>query len=489
MERSELIQRIKEISISFPDMDPDVLLLIIKQTHNTFSIISDEEILKIINNIKTTRKNVKGLSTIDMIGILNTTSSKFDKSDFKEVKKLGSGTYGSVSKFKTPQSTFVAIKTIKDDGDISSDFIKEVGCLGILRMLGSKYIPEYCGFGRNEICLEFADSDLFNWWTNATKDQLAKHLPRIVDDLLKGLSDMQSVGLINGDIKPENMLVWYSGDEITKVAYTDFGLCSSYQQKGALKYTSWYRPPEYFDGYNKRFGQTITDFQTDCWALAKSILTLCMTQTEINKMAKIHDKDNDDATKKYIETREIRKAPKKFKRYLRDDQVSQLTRMISADANNRCIVSVRELKLQRKWGWIYGNKNMTTILFEWMFVVVKKFKFKRTTLLLSYDILTRYFEKYLLDKSKLQGYASASMYIASQWSGEHEDMADFVYINDKQYTRKELFDFTYDILNVLDGLVWIPGMERFEDLFLEADLKTILKENEYDLSRLYKYSF
>ena len=51
MDRSELIQRIKEIAISLPDLDDDIVLLIIKQNHNT-SDVSDNEILKIINNIK-----------------------------------------------------------------------------------------------------------------------------------------------------------------------------------------------------------------------------------------------------------------------------------------------------------------------------------------------------------------------------------------------------------------------------------------------------
>jgi len=484
MERQELIQRIKEISISFSDMDPDIILLIVKQSHNTFDIISDEEILKIAKNIRNSTQNVKGLSTFDMAEYLNNTNIKFDKAGFKEVKKLGEGAYGSVSQFETPQATYVAVKTSTDS--VPSDVIKEIGSLSILSLIKSKYIPEYCGFNRNEICLEFADSDLSNWWGTATKDQLAKHLPRIVDDLLNGLSDLQSVGLIHGDIKPQNMLIWYNGDEIKKVAYTDFGLCSSHHPK-FVRYTAIYRPPEYFDPYADE--EASTTFQTDCWALAKSILTLCMTSDEIESMNDMY-RDDDETTRYMIKERQIPEAPEKFKRYLRDDQVSQLTRMISEDPKNRCIVSTRGISYKREWGWIYGNEEITTNIFKWMYGVIIKYGLDGRTLLLSYDIFARYSENVDMEDhlSQVWTSASASIYLAGEWYSDYIKLRSLQ--RESGVKTKYIIESCYDILSALDGLIWIPGLEKYEETFEqihnfdEDHVKSILEKAKYDISKL-----
>lgn len=483
MNRTELIQRIKEIAISLPQLDNNVLLLLIKQGNNTFDVISDEEILKIINNIKTSSQIVRGLPTIDVIEYLQSVNTTFDKSQYTEIQKLGEGAYGTISKYQSG-STFVAVKAMDYD-DMSSSLVREVGCLSILKLLESKYIPIFCGFRKNELCLELADSDLFKWWVDADDKQLKTHLPRIVDDLLNGLSDMQSVGLVNADIKPQNMLIWYNGNEITKVAYTDFGLCTSYPEDDTIMYTVLYRPPEYFK--LPRDGRLQANYQTDCWALAKSILQLCMTEDEFNSMFKIYTSQDDDKIYKYQTTVEIPNAPTLFKRYLRPDQVQQLTRMISVDQKDRCVVSVKALSYKRDWK-ISLTEKLIVILFDWMADVAKdhRFRLKHHTLLLSYDLLTRYLKDRTVDRGNLQGYSAAALYLASLWGGEDIDIRDFVYITNKAYTSRQIDKFSFDILQGLDGLVWIPGLEKLEEKFNIPfkDLKALLTSVNFDISKI-----
>jgi predicted small metal-binding protein len=478
MDRKELIQRIKEIAISLPELDDDIILLIIKQNHNTTDI-SDNEILKIINNIKKSGQRARGMSTIDVLGYLDTTNSKFDKSGFTEIKKLGEGAYGSVVKFQT-SSNFVAVKTLqKYDDEIKSDFVREIGSLSILSLLGSEHIPTYCGFNDHELCLEFADSDLFEWWKRASKEQLVQHLPKIVDWLLKGLSDQQSVGIVNADIKPMNMLIWYDGNDIKKVAYTDFGLATSFPEKDIEMYTSWYRPPEYFDGDWKKQAS----FQTDCWALAKSILNLCMTEKELVNMVKAYENPKYIKIYKYITEKEIPNAPDIFKRYLRDDQVAELTRMISVNPKERCIVSVKAFDHQREWK-IIKSQNVQKTVFEWMYDVLSDFK-ERKSLLLSYDLLNRYYLVKPVDTVTLQGYACAAMYIASLWSEFYApELRDYYYMTDKTYTTSQLREFSFDLLYTLEGLVWLPGLERLEKKFKTKKLESLLESVDYDLSKL-----
>jgi hypothetical protein len=126
-----------------------------------------------------------------------------------------------------------------------------------------------------------------------------------------------------------------------------------------------------------------------------------------------------------------------------------------------------------------------------MFEVYIKFKLKITTLLMAYDLLNRYYLNiYKANPTTMQGYAVASLYLTSLW-GEYYTLksSDLVYITDNTYTENEIREFAYEILNDLEGLIWIPGLENFEKIFLDGQrnpkkFKQHLNSINFDLAKL-----
>lgn len=224
------------------------------------------------------------------------------KSDYQKIKRLGGGSYGDVYKVKLKKDvngTEYALK-LSDAGDegISQSFIREVSILQNVEHKNVVKIVEVLSNARGFV-LELMDSDLK--FFSVSNEALIKssHVlqEKIAKDLLLGLEYIHSHGILNRDIKPQNVLVrgkWdpNSPDDL-EIKLCDFGLSRG---KGLLPleapYTTevctlWYRPPELL------LGKSVYDCKVDVWSVACTIYEVCAVSTlfpgdcEINQLHRI----------------------------------------------------------------------------------------------------------------------------------------------------------------------------------------------------------
>lgn len=210
------------------------------------------------------------------------------KSDYQKIKRLGGGSYGDVYKVKLKKDVNgaeYALKLSDLEGEgISQSFIREVS---ILRNVEHKNVVKIVDVLSNArgFVLELMDSDLK--FFSVSNEALIKSSyvlqEKIAKDLLAGLEYIHSHGILNRDIKPQNVLVrgkWdpNSPDDL-EIKLCDFGLSRG---KGLLpleaSYTTevctlWYRPPELL------LGKSVYDCKVDAWSTACTIYEVCTSST------------------------------------------------------------------------------------------------------------------------------------------------------------------------------------------------------------------
>lgn len=192
----------------------------------------------------------------------------------KKKKKLGEGTFGSVSLYEGPQGNMAVKKyKLRDDQFPSTDAMIE---LMLLKRLQHRNIVPILGYSvdlnQNNfyIALEAADSDLarairFGAFSSNEQDSLTYQM-------LNAVAYIHSRHIMHRDIKPQNFL-FKRIDGVATIWLADFGaskthVCHPNNLWTDIVYTLWYRPPEVLSSTE---GNANYDFPADIWALGLSI--------------------------------------------------------------------------------------------------------------------------------------------------------------------------------------------------------------------------
>lgn len=100
---------------------------------------------------------------------------------------------------------------------------------------------------------------------------------------------------------------------------------------------------------------------------------------------------------------------------------------------------------------------MRSILIDWLCQVHHRFHLLQETLYLTVAIIDRFLQEQPISRNKLQLVGVTSMLIASKYEEMYApEVADFVYITDNAYTKKEIRDMEGIILRTLDFSVGKP---------------------------------
>lgn len=234
-------------------------------------LYTDEQIDDIIREQLLTQNHptLSFWDSLKAIDTLNHTLQTFDENNWQELDVLGEGTYGKVCKIKNKETT-KALKIFK--GQPNVDFVREIGTYALLTVANTKYSPKTYGMklksSNSKIILDLANGSLWNY-----TDKLKKSADKIrVFDTIyslatKALSEFHSCGLIHGDIKGGNILVWWNDNmQICKLVLSDFGMSSSKPSLGYKSGTPGYQAPE-FSNHTIRSTQ-----KSDIYALGQTFL-------------------------------------------------------------------------------------------------------------------------------------------------------------------------------------------------------------------------
>lgn len=215
--------------------------------------------------------------------------------EYERIKSIGSGTFGSVhvirkkgepemispksSSFAPQGAELFALKKTGGDGcldesnGLTATYLREVSILvnlrhpNIVKAIGATLD---CG----GIVMELMDGDLKSYYENNIATVLQHDFQNFVtSSLLSGLEYMHNMGVLNRDIKPQNILVrgTWKGEESKnsfEVKFCDFGLsrglgiASTDTRNTSEVCTLWYRPIELLLGSDKNGSPSI-----DVWSL------------------------------------------------------------------------------------------------------------------------------------------------------------------------------------------------------------------------------
>lgn len=194
-----------------------------------------------------------------------------------KVRKLGEGTFGSVSLYKGPAGKFAIKKyKIREDQFPSNDAMIELMLLTRLQHPNIVPILGYnIDFGSSNfyIVLEAADSDLAD--AIRSRKLLPGEKDSVAYQMLSSVAYIHSRHIMHRDIKPQNFL-FKRINGVATVWLADFGsskayVCHPNNLWTDVVYTLWYRPPEVL--YSAE-GNANYDFPADIWALGLSIYEL-----------------------------------------------------------------------------------------------------------------------------------------------------------------------------------------------------------------------
>ncbi|CAG5116431.1 unnamed protein product [Candidula unifasciata] len=94
---------------------------------------------------------------------------------------------------------------------------------------------------------------------------------------------------------------------------------------------------------------------------------------------------------------------------------------------------------------------MRAILIDWLCQVHNRFHLLQETMYLTVSIIDRYLQAKPCSRTKLQLVGVTAMLLASKYEEMYApEVADFVYITDNAYTKKDVRDMEQDILRTLD---------------------------------------
>ncbi len=112
------------------------------------------------------------------------------------------------------------------------------------------------------------------------------------------------------------------------------------------------------------------------------------------------------------------------------------------------------------------TEKMRGILIDWLVEVHLKYKLNPETLFLTVNIVDRFLSKNIIMRTRLQLVGVSAMLIASKYEDIFPpEVADFEYISDKAFTKKEIADMESQILNSLNFSLGISSTYRFIEFY------------------------
>jgi serine/threonine protein kinase len=182
---------------------------------------------------------------------------------------MGAGGMGAVYRGRdTALNRFVAVKVMKaalgEDAKLVESFIREAQAAAALNHPNIVQIYS-CGQekGQPYIVMELVTGGRMNQMFSATEPMDEIKLLKIAIDVAEGLKAANDVGLVHGDIKPENILI----DNAGTAKIVDFGLAqfvNAQKDRGEIWGTPYYISPERARG-NK------ADHRSDIYSLGATM--------------------------------------------------------------------------------------------------------------------------------------------------------------------------------------------------------------------------
>lgn len=433
-------QNVKNYSIAFKDtLDLPQIREVYKLSENT--TLKDKDIDNIIHRVLRSSKQIK-LSALDnkeLIDKLSQSMSLFDSTTWKQNKVLGEGTYGKVCLLKKG-SEKIAYKTFKEG--IKPDLIKELGSYALLSSTNARYSPKILGMTFEpdiSIALELARGSLWDYAESLNYEQRIEVFPVVYDMAIKCLSEFQSCNLVNCDIKSRNMLAWWSGSKgiagalnlpLCKLRLTDFGLTSSRPDLGDYVYTPGFRAPELY-------GTKIqANKETDVYAMGKTFIEFLFKDTFLDENYKQYE------------------IPDNLAQILRNrvEHGNDVLAMIDSDPEKRPTMPIQIFTFpKRQWGKI----EKFDLIVDDAIKQCTKLNLSKATFIQTLDLILRCT---YIDNERfinLNYEPTSCLLIASYW-GEFK-VPGFKYMDKLRSDIKV-------ILEMLNGLVYLPGLEYMENM-------------------------
>ena len=112
------------------------------------------------------------------------------------------------------------------------------------------------------------------------------------------------------------------------------------------------------------------------------------------------------------------------------------------------------------------NDKMRNILFDWIIDVHLKWKLNSETLYIVLNIIDRFLAKKSCRTDELQCVGVASLFISCKYEEIHfPDSTDFIEITDNAFTKEELLQKEYEILDCLNYELTYPTPLKFFEIF------------------------
>uniref|UniRef100_A0A8C4JJK0 Cyclin-A2 n=1 Tax=Dromaius novaehollandiae TaxID=8790 RepID=A0A8C4JJK0_DRONO len=125
-----------------------------------------------------------------------------------------------------------------------------------------------------------------------------------------------------------------------------------------------------------------------------------------------------------------------------------------------------EVKCKPKMGYMKKQpditNNMRAILVDWLVEVGEEYKLQNETLHLAVNYIDRFLSSMSVLRGKLQLVGTAAMLLASKFEEIYPpEVAEFVYITDDTYTKKQVLRMEHLILKVLSFDLAAPTINQF----------------------------
>jgi len=141
-----------------------------------------------------------------------------------------------------------------------------------------------------------------------------------------------------------------------------------------------------------------------------------------------------------------------------------------------------------KWNYMAKQNDIThsmrSILVDWLVEVAEEYKLQTETLHLAVNYIDRFLSYMAVQRSKLQLVGAACMFIAAKYEEIYPpDVAEFVYITDDTYTKRQVLRMEHLVLKVLEFNLSVPTSYLFLNKLCEMErLEESTKERVAALS-------
>lgn len=124
-----------------------------------------------------------------------------------------------------------------------------------------------------------------------------------------------------------------------------------------------------------------------------------------------------------------------------------------------------EVKCKPKVGYMKKQPDITNsmraILVDWLVEVGEEYKLQNETLHLAVNYIDRFLSSMSVLRGKLQLVGTAAMLLASKFEEIYPQVAEFVYITDDTYTKKQVLRMEHLVLKVLTFDLAAPTVNQF----------------------------